>query len=735
MLKLGLDLAAALDRNLILPADKLSLRQAWLLALLAYAFAVAVRCFYPAVMLSIPGNLYDGLPILNNIDGYFFAHEANKLLTGHPQGDWQTLLSAPHMLSMLIYLLGAVGIWPVEQVIYFIPVVFAPLICLPLVFIGRALGSTWMGFIAALLASVTWSYYNRSLAGYLDTDTLSSTMPMLLVLGLIHLIQRRDLRSVLAVGITLYIYYYAYYPGIAIGLAMTALALVYLVWRDYLTRENHSPLLLLALAPAFISVFDRELWWLQGSAWLFYLAVISLIAPHWRQLPMRNQWLLALGLSAVCLAISPLVWQIWKQFFGYLNRGVLDAASNWSYYAVSGTVREAGQIPFSTFANRVAGSVPSYFFAMFAVVVVLARFRFLAFMLPMAAVGFFALFAGLRFTIYLIPLSMLGVAFVLLLWGQRWQHWRAQWWLPGLGTVLMLIPNLVHVYDYRPNITTPRAEIAALENLRAVGSTSDYMISWWDYGYDMSFFSGKNTIIDGGAHTDDNFIASTILNSDSQLLAARLMRAAAEIHAGYYDDLGRYDRSGSNLPTTELFGKRRPDFDPHELLREMRRPDYELPYAKTREVFLYLPSRILDIYRTIRLFSDLNLVTGQTYDDSYYLNLTVRSVNNNVLELFGGVRVDLASGEIIIGQERSDLRAFYQVYADANGSLQQNSSRYNSGAELSALLYQPRRQILLANQLVLRSNAIQMLVLGRYDPELFELVHRSPELTIFRLKI
>ena len=733
MVQFLLTTGAYLDKSLALPKDKLSLRQAWLLALLAYLFAVAVRCFYPDLMLANPGNLHNGLPILNNIDGYLFADEANKLLSDHPRASWERVLSAPFLISLLIYGISATGIWHLEQVIYFVPLVFAPLVCFPLVFIGRALGSTWLGFIAALLASVTWSYYNRSLAGYLDTDTLTTTMPMLLCLALLHLLQRSTPRNAIIVGVLIYLYFYAYNPGIAIGMAIAGFTLAYLCWRDYCEKTHLAPLILILLAPAFIRIFDNLTWWAQAATWLLYALLVAWNAERIKSLPVKVQWAGALALSAVCVAASPLVWQIWQQFFGYLNRGVTDFSGAWSYYSVSGTVREAGKIPFETFANRVAGSVPSYFLAMLSIVVFLLRFRYMAMLLPMAAVGFFALFAGLRFTIYLIPLSMLSIAFVALLLAHKWSSFRWSWLLPVVATIAVLIPNLIHVYEYRPNITTPKAEIAVLEKLRATGSPRDYMISWWDYGYDMRFFSGKNTIIDGGAHTDDNFIAATILSSDSQLLAARLMRISAETHGAHYDEHGVY---GGNVPTKVLFGERRTGFNPHQLLEEIAQPEYQVPYPKTREVFLYLPTRILNIYRTVRLFSDLNLVTGQIYGDTYYLNMPLRSARGNVLDLYNGISLDLQKGELLSNNQRSaELRAFYQVHFDAAGAIQQDTQLYNSRAELSAILNQATRSVILADRAVLRSNLVQMLLFNNIDTELFEVFHRDPEVTVLRLLI
>ena len=51
------------------------------------------------------------------------------------------------------------------------------LVCIPIILIGRLYGSSVLGFGAACLAVITHSYYNRTLAGYYDTDIFAITSP------------------------------------------------------------------------------------------------------------------------------------------------------------------------------------------------------------------------------------------------------------------------------------------------------------------------------------------------------------------------------------------------------------------------------------------------------------------------------------------------------------------------------------------------------------------------------
>ena len=75
------------------------------------------------------------------------------------------------MITFLPYIL--LKIFPdlkIEQLLLWLPVCVAGFVCIPIVLIGRLYGSSLWGFLSACLAGITHSYYNRTLAGYYDTD-------------------------------------------------------------------------------------------------------------------------------------------------------------------------------------------------------------------------------------------------------------------------------------------------------------------------------------------------------------------------------------------------------------------------------------------------------------------------------------------------------------------------------------------------------------------------------------
>ena len=731
-------IVADLRTSLTIETDRITTTQAWLLALLAWSFGVAVRYFYPAIALENPANLLAGLPTIHNSDGYYFAHEANKLLLDHPHGSWEIVFSPNHALSTLVWLLVTITPWNIETVIYYLPVWIAPLVAFPVVFIGRALGNTWMGWLSALLISITWSYYNRSMAGYFDTDLWVITYPLLLALALLRLLDAPTLSRALLVGVMQSCYWFIYGQAIFVSQAMILIALVLLygsrIYHQQATTRTSdtlpAPELLIVLTPAMLQAWNGW-WWLNAA-----LCLLAWVGLKFINLPthlsLRRRWILALAIFTIALLLSPIVWRLWPQLAAYIFRGVLDDGDLWHYYSVSGTIREAGNIPLSVFANRVSGSIPGLLCAIPGMLLLLLRHPRIGILLPMVTVGFFALIGGLRFTIYLIPLASFGCIFLLLLIARRIRPVYLARSAIVAAFAALLTPNLLHVREYFPYPAITQPEASVLQNLGSRYAAGDYLVSWWDYGYEMRFYSGLDTIIDGGAHNNDNFIISKILSGTSPAQAAHLMREAAEIHADHY---ARTQNRGGSIVSATLFGDRQhKPIDPHALLGQMSAADYSLQYPKEREALLYLPARMLNIVGTVRLFSDLDLHSGAQRRQIYRQYEHFRREEGRII-LPGGIIFNKRTGILKQGDHTQKIRAFYTVNQDQQQRLRTQSQIFHTQENLSIIDLRPLGKILVLSNLVLRSNFIQMYLFGRYDPNYFEPLHQDKWVAVYRLKI
>ena len=138
------------------------------------------------------------------------------------------------MITYLPYLLlkAFPDQWTIEELLLKIPVWVAGLVCIPIVLIGRLYGSSLWGFFAACLAGVAHSYYNRTLAGYYDTDMFSITVPAFAFFFLLAASRRESVGYLVAAAVTLYLSRFFYGSTQAITCAMCLVFMFYLSLLD-----------------------------------------------------------------------------------------------------------------------------------------------------------------------------------------------------------------------------------------------------------------------------------------------------------------------------------------------------------------------------------------------------------------------------------------------------------------------------------------------------------------------
>ena len=227
------------------------------------------------------------------------------------------------------------------------------------------------------------------------------------------------------------------------------------------------------------------------------------------------------------------------------------------FYSVVQTVREAGQIPFSMFANRISGSEIGVFIAFIGYIVLVVRHRAFILALPLMGIGAFALFGGLRFTVYAVPMAAMGAIYLFFVLGDFFKDKKLKYLFIVLATAAMIYPNVTHIIGYKVPTVLNKAEVEDLVKLNELADPKDYTLSWWDYGYPIWYYSETSTLIDGGKHNNDNFIISKIMQTSSPELAANLSRLAVET----------YVDSNYSIVANILFeNKRKYQIDPNILL-------------------------------------------------------------------------------------------------------------------------------------------------------------------------
>ena len=250
------------------------------------------------------------------------------------------------------------------------------------------------------------------------------------------------------------------------------------------------------------------------------------------------------------------------------------------------TVREAGQIPFSVFANRISGSQIGVILSLIGYIVLVIRHKAFILALPLVGIGIFALFGGLRFTVYAVPIAAMSVIYLFYVISEVLDDKRIKYFFLIFATGMMLYPNITHIINYKVPTVLNKAEVEDLDKLKKISSSKDYTFSWWDYGYPIWYYSDTSTLIDGGKHDNDNFIISKIMQTTSPTLAANLSRLAVETYV---------DSNYSIVADTLFKNGKKDQLDPNIFLTELENDSYVLP-EKSRDVYLYMPYRMLNIF-------------------------------------------------------------------------------------------------------------------------------------------
>ena len=128
-----------------------------------------------------------------------------------------------------------------------------------------------------------------------------------------------------------------------------------------------------------------------------------------------------------------------------------------------------------------------------------------------------------------------------------------------------------------------------LDRLGQVSQEKDYVISWWDYGYPIRYYAEAQTLIDGGRHDGAANYPVSFSLSKPMTPSVNMLRLSVEDEENNIIN----PRAGSSLL------RMLQDYNytnPEDFITALDEKDFKLP-EKTRDIYLYLPYRLLEIFR------------------------------------------------------------------------------------------------------------------------------------------
>jgi len=686
-----------------------------LLVLIAYAFSFAIRMIWVAQFSGNPATMWMNELMINTNDGYFFASMVQNLLDGSHEFNPRVLDGWQYAVTVVSVFAVKFTPFSIETVVLYMPAVISSLVVIPIILIGKLYNNLTVGFLAALVGSIAWSYYNRTMVGYYDTDMFSAMAPMFILYFLLATVEKeKDIFSLLA-SLTILIYPFLYDAGLSIVYAMGLIYVAYMVVFHRKENFTYQSITLISIA-------------LMGVAWYIKLPLILVgyFVFKLDKLELKSLVIAATVALGVFLLTGNVFNLIYAKVVSYVIRdGSQSGQTGLIFFQVKQTVREAGQIPFSTMANRISGSTLGVIVALIGYITLVWRHKPFILALPLIGIGVFSLWGGLRFTVYAVPVAAISAVYLFYVVTKPIIINKLRIAILGLLTAALLFPNITHIIGYKVPTVLSSEEVQTLDNLKKIGSDKDYIITWWDYGYPLWFYSGKNTLIDGGKHNNDNFIVSEILNTSSQLEAAQLSRLAVET----------YISSDYKTIADTLFKNNQDDqVDVTKYLNNLKENRVELP-DKTVDAYIYLPLRMLSIFPTVTLFSNIDLETGTKGARAFFYQANNFQDKNGIMYLGNNISLEKQTGTLTVGKQKMPLKSFYTVAYDANKKLKVTRSDISYKSNLSMIYLQSYNRILVVDDFYLNSLFIQMFVFENYDKELFEAVELTPYTKVYKVKI
>jgi len=714
-------------------------RKTALLILIAFAFSFIVRLIWVSEFSANDSFKFNNEFMINTNDGYYYAEGARDILKGsHEPNDLSPVDSAGSQLTAFFAKILPISF---EALIFYLPAFLGSLLVIPIILIARSFHKIEVGFIAALIGSIAWSYYNRTMVGYYDTDMLNIVFPTFLLWSLIWAIRTKEEKYLLFTGLEIIAYRWWYPQSYSLEFAFFVVVALYSLYLFIKKQEIRYELKLLAtimLAMVNLPIVVR----LVLVIGIYFIAKMELALKYIYAL---------LGAALAIFIFTGGLGPIWAQLKGYVFREAVVGASHGlelKFFSVMQTVREAGSIPFETFANRISGHTVSFILAIIGYIWFVFRHPVMLIALPMVGLGFLAYGipglvsgGGLRFTVYAVPIMALGIAYLIVELSKlianevmQKQHAKAgNYIIASVLTILVLIPNIKHIQGYKVPTVFNKQEVVALDKFKAIADREDYVVTWWDYGYPIRYYADVKTLVDGGKHSGVvNFAPSFVLTSPIQSAAnmARLEVEYTEKRFTPPKDNTTKRASNTIEQMTLDYG-----FDNANDFLDSLETDIKLP-KKTRDVYIYLPFRMMNIFPTVALFSNLDLHTGQEKRKLFFYKGGIYKNDNGVLNLGRGITFNSKNNVISFGKDqKTPIKYFITTQLDKSGKTQVQTQVVNKSSQISLIYMRNYNAMLVVNDAMLTSTYIRLFVLENYDKKLFEPVIIDPYTKIYKLKI
>ncbi len=652
---------------------------------------------------------FDGKPVpIFTADAGLHGFYAKSILNGvaYP-------FDAEHFLGYLISMLVTMSGAPIDWVMLFVSIFVGPLIVVPIVLFARTVDNVQIGAIASLFAVSLSNFYGRVALGYADTDMFTLLFPLTAVLFMVLALKKNQLLFALFGAISMLIFSHVYHSSASINLLLLgSFALFSFVYRREEQFVYYAFLLLsISIVP------------------MGFLTALATMIVLWGLLEWTNRqktipYYYFVTAFLIVLAVLPFLTDL-----SYLYSRALNYFDKEEYFSVLGvnstyffkhglqTVAETTVIDIDSIFRSLSISKVLVLLSVTGFVLLLKKDKHYWLLAPFALLGSFSFLAGYRFSFYYTPVYAFGLSYLVITIStalhERYDVKRTMVYL----TFLVLLAQMLYIVSINKGSYTRMLayseEKEVLEKLSVKLTNDDKIITWWDFGWPLWYFTGyKNTLVDNGDHGGpDSYMMSKILTESNQTFVAN----AAKYFANNKEQASKegfgyvipYLASENDLP--ELFHSFYTRNDIHPI----------------QDTYIILHRNMITVLDTIVSFSNFNYsdLDDKAKDEflfRFFRYNYPQAIDQTFLEAHNKMNID-GKSELVhsISFTQDQMLTDEYIYDT-------NSTHY--------VIFDNNEMAYMTDKNVYNSFLFQALLLDNYDRRLFEKVDETYLIKIFKVK-
>ena len=771
--------------------------KAIILMVLAYIFSIAVRMIWYYHFDSNPSFFWNDVMMINTNDGYYFGTGAKDMLEGvasvNPRvpGQWSSgLVSVTTLVAQVTSI-------PLDRVMLYLPSIISSLVVIPVVLIAMLYKEPIWGFAAALIGAVAWSYYNRTMTGYYDTDMFSAMAPMFILYFLLKSMLDMSLKTALYASVAIVLYPFLYDQGQAIIYAIGIMYIAYMVWFYMDNEMTYKSVILVLVALIPIMLIQAP----YGYILHIGILLVLYLFLKYQKISIKQGQIVSGVFFVFFLFYGDVIGLIYSKVYSYITTGT--TTDGLRFYGVNQTVSEATGISFfpdgsgSNVAQRLSGSSLGFVIAIIGYLLLVFKRKEFILALPLIGIALFAHWGGLRFTVYAVPVAALGATYALFLLAQIKDRQ-----ILAYSSIALILLAIVQNYDmYHQSLGSlwdaakhlfsfdiMHSQTMAYEQIAYIiilimfvmwtilnASKKKSLPSPWVYAVLMSTVIllpnithvtryNPGTVFNNTEVKDLQKLkeisspkdytlswwdygypiwyysnTSTLIDggkhdNDNFIISKILETDSSQLAAGLSRLAVETYAKTEEVVANQIFDDKNDSKDPNLVLSELEDGSYKLP-PKTRDVYLFLTKKMIRIVPTIFTFGNLDLMTGDELTEYFFMNRrAIKRVGSRVF-LARDISYDKSTGILDYKGNKIKLKYYITTANLKDGSIVKNARQYDASSKYSIIYAKSFGQYMIVNDATLNSMFMRMYFLGEYDKEKFELVIASPSSRIYKLKL